>query len=131
MEEGKGVAMAILGIVAVIAVVGLILLFTGATGNGSYGGALTRPGTYLYEKGEEPVRYTSPVLEDRGAPYYKHRPSWEGLQRDICPDNARPVVFDVANVGARPDCVPSPTQSPYFCCPAGGQSGYIATGVYE
>jgi hypothetical protein len=33
MEEGKGVAMAILGIVAVIAVVGLVLLFTGATGN--------------------------------------------------------------------------------------------------
>ncbi|MEM4242425.1 MAG: hypothetical protein QXM31_00820 [Candidatus Woesearchaeota archaeon] len=32
-EEGKGVALAILGIVAVIAVVGLILLFTGATGD--------------------------------------------------------------------------------------------------
>ena len=32
MEEGKGVAMAILGIVAVIAVVGLVLLFSGASG---------------------------------------------------------------------------------------------------
>ena len=31
-EEGKGIALAILGVVAVIAVVGLILLFTGATG---------------------------------------------------------------------------------------------------
>ncbi len=31
-EEGKGVALAILGIVAVIAVVGLVLLFTGSTG---------------------------------------------------------------------------------------------------
>jgi hypothetical protein len=31
-EEGKGLAMAILGIVAVIAVVGLVLLFKGATG---------------------------------------------------------------------------------------------------
>lgn len=31
-EEGRGVALAILGIVAVIAVVGLVLLFTGATG---------------------------------------------------------------------------------------------------
>ena len=30
-EEGKGVALAILGVVAVIAVVGLVLLFTGAT----------------------------------------------------------------------------------------------------
>jgi len=34
-EEGKGVAMAILGIVAVIAVVGLVLLFKGA-GTGEY-----------------------------------------------------------------------------------------------
>ncbi len=38
-EEGKGVAMAILGIVAVIAVVGLVLLFTGATGDFSGGGS--------------------------------------------------------------------------------------------
>ncbi|MEM2916369.1 MAG: hypothetical protein QXT19_03380 [Candidatus Woesearchaeota archaeon] len=33
IEEGRGVALAILGIVAVIAVVGLVLLFTGAAGN--------------------------------------------------------------------------------------------------
>ena len=32
-EEGKGVALAILGIVAVIAVVGLVLLFKGGTGS--------------------------------------------------------------------------------------------------
>lgn len=32
MEEGRGVSLAILGVVAVIAVVGLVLLFTGATG---------------------------------------------------------------------------------------------------
>lgn len=37
-EEGKGIAMAILGIVAVIAVVGLVLLFTGATGKFAGGG---------------------------------------------------------------------------------------------
>ena len=37
-EEGKGVALAILGIVAVIAVVGLIMLFTGATGKYATGG---------------------------------------------------------------------------------------------
>jgi hypothetical protein len=36
-EEGRGVALAILGIVAVIAVVGLVLLFTGATGKFSSG----------------------------------------------------------------------------------------------
>jgi hypothetical protein len=33
MEEGKGVALAILGVVAVIAVVGLVLLFKGGTGD--------------------------------------------------------------------------------------------------
>lgn len=37
-EEGKGVALAILGVVAVIAVVGLVLLFSGATGKVSEGG---------------------------------------------------------------------------------------------
>lgn len=37
-EEGKGVALAILGIVAVIAVVGLVLLFKGGAGKVSYGG---------------------------------------------------------------------------------------------
>jgi hypothetical protein len=37
-EEGKGIALAILGIVAVIAVVGLVLLFKGAIGQGVYGG---------------------------------------------------------------------------------------------
>ena len=42
-NEHKGIALVILGIVAVIAIVGLVLLFTGAkeaTGNGIYGGAI-------------------------------------------------------------------------------------------
>lgn len=41
-DEPKGIAMVILGIVAVIAVVGVVLLFTGsgATGQGVYGGAI-------------------------------------------------------------------------------------------
>lgn len=46
-EEGKGVALAILGIVAVIAVVGLILLFTGATGK--YVGSSVDPKLYTRE----------------------------------------------------------------------------------
>jgi hypothetical protein len=46
-EEGKGIALAILGIVAVIAVVGLVLLFKGGlTGKGIYGGDLTRGQQY-------------------------------------------------------------------------------------
>ncbi len=36
MAENKGVALAILGIVGVIAVIGLVLLFKGASGNLSY-----------------------------------------------------------------------------------------------
>lgn len=45
-EEGKGVALAILGIVAVIAVVGLVLLFSGGTGGfvGGYGSPKIYPG---------------------------------------------------------------------------------------
>ena len=42
-DEHKGIALVILGIVAVIAIVGLVLLFTqakGATGQGVYGGAI-------------------------------------------------------------------------------------------
>lgn len=45
-EEGKGVAMAILGVVAVIAVVGLVLLFKGGTGSfvQGYGAPKLYPG---------------------------------------------------------------------------------------
>ncbi len=43
-DERKGIALVILGIVAIIAIVGLVLLFTnakkGATGQGIYGGAM-------------------------------------------------------------------------------------------
>lgn len=46
-EEGKGVALAILGIVAVIAVVGLVLLFKGATGKVAY----TTDGAKVYGGG--------------------------------------------------------------------------------
>ncbi len=46
-EEGRGVALAILGIVAVIAVVGLVLLFSGGTGNVVPPGAKLYPGKVL------------------------------------------------------------------------------------
>jgi hypothetical protein len=48
-EEGKGVALAILGVVAVIAVVGLVLLFTGATGKVSAPYEKTYGGVNRYE----------------------------------------------------------------------------------
>ena len=78
-EEGKGVALAILGIVAVIAVVGLVLLFTNATGKGIYGGQMRQGESIIRPVGEEPGRYTSPVPEDEGGTYYRHRPAWSGL----------------------------------------------------
>ncbi len=45
--ENKGIALAILGIVAVIAVVGLVLLFKGATGNVAY-----RPYPFITQDGQ-------------------------------------------------------------------------------
>ncbi len=65
-EEGKGVALAILGIVAVIAVVGLIMLFTGATGKFAaggdklYGGGGLAHGQDQYTDPEGYVRYATP-----------------------------------------------------------------------
>jgi hypothetical protein len=129
-EEGRGVALAILGIVAVIAVVGLVLLFTGTTGRGVYGGEMRQGESPLRAIGEEPARYTgSPPLGV--TPQYRHRDGWEMLQRDICPDDAYPQVFAPSRVSARRDCVPSPTADIYWCCPLGGQAGQIATGIYE
>ncbi len=57
-EEGRGIALAILGIVAVIAVVGLVLLFTGASGGVAYPGIAKVYGGVHY--GEE-----FPYLTDR------------------------------------------------------------------
>ncbi len=67
-EEGKGVALAILGIVAVIAVVGLVLLFKGATakvayttgGAKVYGGGEIAHGLDQYRDPEGYVRYATP-----------------------------------------------------------------------
>ncbi len=47
MAEEKGIAMAILGIVAVIAVIGLVLLFKGGAGKVTYG-----PGPFIAESPE-------------------------------------------------------------------------------
>jgi hypothetical protein len=64
-EEGRGVALAILGIVAVIAVVGLVLLFTGATGKFS-GGGINDPKLYTRQS---QVAYASGAANLEN-PYY-------------------------------------------------------------
>ncbi len=130
-EEGKGVALAILGIVAVIAVVGLVLLFTGASGQGVYGGQMRQGESDIRLIGEEPGRYTSPVPADEGGTFYSgrkstDRPNWE-FARDPCPDDAYPVRRDIARMGGR-ECPASAVQSEVFCCPFDGSAG---VGVYE
>ncbi|MEM4247096.1 MAG: hypothetical protein QXR48_03870 [Candidatus Woesearchaeota archaeon] len=128
MEE-KGIAMAILGIVAVIAVVGLVLLFKSATGMGLYGGEMRQGESVLRPVGEEPARYTSPVPADEGGTYYKHRPSWGGLERDPCPDKNYFVATTANAAGARDDCIPSTESYGIVCCRPAGRA--YAEGYYE
>jgi hypothetical protein len=122
MSDERSVAFAILGIVSVISVVGLVMLFNGVTAQGIYGGAMRQGESALRDVGEEPLRYTSPVPVREGGTDYSHRPSWEGLLRDACPDPARRFVMTPNHAGARTDCVPS-LYEPYLCCPATGQAG--------
>jgi hypothetical protein len=136
-EEGKGVALAILGIVAVIAVVGLVLLFKGASGQGVYGGAMRQGESEIRPYGEHPGRYVTPVPAEifpEGAYYdgYKgtDRAWWE-YRRNPCPDAGYPAIQDPASVGGRQDCVPSAVRQGFLCCPLGGQAGLLQTGGYE
>ncbi len=84
-EEGRGVALAILGIVGVIGVVGLVLLFTGATAQVSapfqkvYGGAIRgEEFPYLTDRssGGFPSTASDPPLDSVYAPagYYTEKP---------------------------------------------------------
>lgn len=73
-EEGKGVALAILGIVAVIAVVGLVLLFTGATGKWSAGG----PGSEKLYTRQSIVGYEGGAADVEN-PYYDWSYSHENI----------------------------------------------------
>jgi len=68
-EEGKGLAMVILGIVAVIAVVGLVLLFKGATGKYVMGSEYAQFNPY--EVCEQ--RVGCPLKEVQGGIDYSYR----------------------------------------------------------
>ncbi|MEM4247097.1 MAG: hypothetical protein QXR48_03875 [Candidatus Woesearchaeota archaeon] len=134
-EEGKGVAMAILGIVAVIAVVGLVLLFTGATGKVSAGLPKVYGGVHA---GEE-----FPYLTDRsqggypqtaGQPdavyypegFYTEKPVGVALQEDA-PFYGESVsgTREYTTFNRQPYYVPSgqlcwdETGKPGFRCPQG------------
>ena len=71
MEQRKTIALAILGVVAVIAIVGLVLLFTvSQTGAGVYGGAL-KGRLFPYSRIQLPRHV---VLEQPGFPEEKLQP---------------------------------------------------------
>ncbi len=75
-DEHKGIALVILGIVAVIAIVGLVLLFTGktTTGQGVYGGALKNdPYPYWTDRG---VPRNTPGVEYPGTPGKDMQTHW-------------------------------------------------------
>ena len=134
-DEGKGVAMAILGIVAVIAVVGLVLLFTGATGKISYGQPKVYGGVHA---GEE-----FPYLTDRSAGgypqtagqpdavyypqgFYTEKPVGVALQEDAPPyGTSASGTAGYTSFGRQPYFVPSgqlcwdESGQPGFRCPQG------------
>lgn len=135
-EESKGIALVILGIVAVIAVVGLVLLFTGTTGKVSapyqklYGGVNYGEDAYLVSRSRG--GYTStpgvPPAPDAGyypAGFYTEDPG-VGLMEDAPFYGERAVGTDsYTTFGRQPYYVPSGQlcaagdAAPGFRCPYG------------
>ena len=145
-QEGKGIALAILGIVAVIAVVGLVLLFTGVTGKYAVptdklygGGGVTRGGQDQYHDGF--VRYVSNRPEygalysydysdefrsriqdsgDQEVPYATYDASYKRtgpIMDNPCPYS--PYTDRVTRLYAQGrECVPSemPNYEDFLCC---------------
>jgi hypothetical protein len=117
-EEGRGVALAILGVVAVIAVVGLVLLFRGGTGE------LTFPGIPKVYGGVH-VGEEFPYLTDRssggypqtaGVPdavyypqgFYTEKPVGIQLQQDAPPyASSESGTNSYSSFGRQPYFVPS------------------------
>ena len=130
-EEGKGIAFAILGIVAVIAIVGLVLLFKGGTGNvvssnyapKLYGGGEIAHGMDQYTNGGF-VRYSDnrvyagagyifpERIQDTGGapvptPTYDYDPKRTGpVQDNPCPYTPYTVRVRAIDAGVR-NCIRS------------------------
>ncbi len=138
MSEGRGVALAILGIVALIAVVGLVLLFSGrltakvVADDPIYGISKV----YGRSPGEQAIGSENPNSGSwvTGTPY-----TWEGQQKVVVggaqADYRNPSDDDyVCNdgfikVGSRSilrygddteGCYPDPSGDGSYCCPASG-----------
>lgn len=154
MAEGKGVALAILGIVAVIAVVGLVLLFSGATAKVAsssynamnlYGGNLNRG-----PEGETGfVRYSTNratqgrLYSDQWSDDFRDRNQDTGTMEapralynqdykrtgPVLPDKCPSEYFGeyrdpVTSLYAWDACVQSPVDPAFYCCPAGNAPAY-------
>jgi hypothetical protein len=121
-EEGKGVAMAILGIVAVIAVMGLVLLFKGASGNaaGYLGESKIYPGKVVL--GE-----TGPGFDYAGEGAYVTEQKGSCLSTEIfvqdypySPETCRPGEMRVETYQRSRKFFGAPDQSYVvkgYCCP--------------
>ncbi len=136
-EEGKGVALAILGIVAVIAVVGLVLLFKGATGRMSEGG----PGDAKLYTRESIISHSYGASEEN--PYaYRNYETWGGVSQDRYGKPGWSGAWDDGNVygedpysmasetgvGAAPQILEYTTQAPtYRRSPSRIPSGQICS----
>ncbi len=80
-EEGKGVALAILGVVAIIAVVGLVLLFSGAVGK------FVQPSYAKVYPGHVVGGDTGPGFQDAGESAYNAQQRGECLSNEYFSQN--------------------------------------------
>jgi len=105
MSEGKGVALAILGVVALIAVVGLVMLFNGSTGKvvvgNIYSSGYGAPAPHIYGR--------APGNQEVGSYYNPNAGSWV---------NGAPTTWEgqnVAVIGGSQAMYKVP--SPQLACP--------------
>jgi hypothetical protein len=137
MEEGKGVAIAILGIVAVIAVTGFVLLYSGATGNvflsglpKVYGGVnVGEQFPYLVDRsaGGYPQTAGNPDAIYYPPGYYTEQPVGIALQENAIPQGSSPSGSNSpTSFGRQPyfvpagqDCWPDGPDMPGYRCPQG------------
>lgn len=131
-EEGRGVALAILGVVAVIAVVGLVLLFAGRTT-----GKVSAPFAKTYTRSStSPEEFPYPYLTDRTAGGFplagragvRGYPDGDGYakQQDI-PSFGTTVAQGRESYQRQPEHIPS-VQT---CAVGTGESGEIPCPVYK
>ena len=129
-EEGKGIALTILGIVAVIAIVGLVLLFTGAGTGGYvapgvkvYGGAIKdEPYPYLVQRkvaGAYGDQYSAQYTQIPDIPQSRSQYKIP-TERLGCPSD-KPYRVSASDVDIVPrECTTSEELAGWYCCNEAG-----------